>query len=106
MSEHFRRRESDVVSVMSWIIRVGGTLAAVGIIGGAVAWAADTRYEQRGVAQQAADQSADKLRRAIIEDKIFELNFISPGKLTDLQRAQLERFKREAEVLDRKVNKQ
>ncbi len=103
MSEHEKRRDSDVVSLMTWIMRIGSTLAAVGVIFGAIAFAADTRYEQKGVAQVAVQAAVDGLRKSTIEDKIFEINLVPPEKRTDVQRALLDRYLREAEELRKKA---
>ena len=97
-----RTRDSDVVSLMTWIMRIGSTLAAVGVIFGAIAFAADTRYEQKGATQAAVQVAVDGLRKSSIEDKIFEINLVPPDKRTDVQRALLDRYLREAEALKSK----
>lgn len=103
MSEHdFRRRDNDVVTMMTWIMRIGSTIAAAGVIGGAVAWAADTRYAQKTEVQAAVQNAADGLRASSIEDKIFEINLVPPERRTDVQRALLDRYLREAEALKSK----
>jgi hypothetical protein len=98
MSE-LKRRENDVVTIMQWITRIGATVAAVGIIGGAVAWAADTRYAQKTEVRAVVQEATDGLRKSTLEDKIFELNLVPPDKRTDVQRALLDRYVREIEEL-------
>lgn len=103
MSEHeYKRRDSDVVGLMTWIMRIGSTLAAVGVIFGTIAWAADTRYAQKTEVQAAVQTAVDGLRKFSIEDKIFEINLVPPDKRTDVQRALLDRYLREAETLKAK----
>lgn len=101
MSE-YKRSDSDVIGLMSWIIRTGGTLAALGVIVGALSWGADTRYAQKAEVRVVVQKAVDGLRGASIEDKIFEINLIPLDKRTDVQRALLDRYLREAEALKSK----
>ena len=102
MSEERKRRDSDVVSAMQWIVRIGSTLAATIVIFGAISWAADTRYAQKSDVEQTVHAAVNGLRESTIEDKIFELNLIPPEHRTDVQRALLNRYLRESEDLKRR----
>lgn len=102
MSENEKRRENDVMSAMQWIIRIGSTLAATIVIFGAISWAADTRYAQKGEVGRAIQVAVDGLRQSTIEDKIFEINLVPPDQRTNVQRALLERYIRESEDLKRR----
>lgn len=101
-SEEYKRRDNDVVSLMTWIIRIGSTLAAVGVIFGTIVWGADTRYAQRTEVQAIVQQAVDGLRKSSVEDKIFEINLVPPETRTNAQRALLDRSLREAGELKSK----
>ena len=70
MSEHEKRRDSDVVGLMTWIMRIGSTLAAVGVIFGAIAFAADTRYAQKTEVQQAVQAPASRPNSSSAAERI------------------------------------
>lgn len=101
----FKERQSDVVTLMQWVIRIGSTLGAFGVILGTIAWAADTTYARKTEVQQVVQQAADGLRKSGVEDKIFEIQLIQADKRSDVQRALLDRYLREHEELNRKINK-
>ena len=103
MSEHeYKRRDSDVGVLAKYLKAAAGVVTSLAVLGGALAWAADTRYEQKGAAQVAVQIAVDGLRKSTIEDKIFEINLVKPENRTDVQRALLDRYLREAEALKSK----
>lgn len=100
--EH-RRRNNDNGQVAYWLKAAAGVVTSVTILGIALAWAADTRYAQKADVLIAVHNAIDGLRKASVEDKIFEINLVSPDNRTDVQRALLDRYLREAETLKSKI---
>lgn len=74
--------------------------------------AIDSRYakaEDIGVQQQAIKENAretkfaiDQLRKQSIEDKIFEIELIPENRRTHIDKARLEKYKRDSQNIDTK----
>ena len=103
MSDHeLKRRDGDVGALARWLKALAGVIASIAVLAGAFTWAADTRYAQKVDVVIAVQSSADRQRGLQVEDKIFEINLIPPDKRSDVQRALLDRYLREAEALKSK----
>lgn len=100
------------------ITKIKENLALIGWVGSALvtlastAIAIDARYaraeevqkfkaeQNQAIYQTGISQaiSIDKLRKDSLEDKIFEIEAINPAKRTDIDRAKLERYKRQLAI--------
>jgi hypothetical protein len=101
MSE-FKRREGDIDAVTRALKWIAGVITSIAVIGGAVAFAADTRYAQKDDVKAEMQNSVNQLRKQALEDKIFELNLTPAAKRSDAQRALLDRSVRQLDDLNRK----
>ncbi len=91
---------------------LGGTITTLGIIAGAVL-SIDSRYvhaddltqfkqeHARGIQQLGSDSQVqvNDLRRQMLEDKIFEIQLIPPNKRTDSDRARLDKYTRDINMI-------
>jgi len=75
------------------------------VLGGAATFAADIRYVQKGEVQQQIKYSVDELRKAILDDKIYELMQIPEVRRTNEQRAILDRSIRQTQEINARWNK-
>jgi len=74
------------------------------VLGGAATFAADIRYVQKGEVQQQIKFSVDELRKAILDDKIYELTQIPEAQRTNEQRAILDRSIRQTQEINARWN--
>ena len=75
------------------------------VLGGAATFAADIRYVQKTEVQQQIKYSVDELRKAILDDKIYELTQIPEAQRTNEQRAILDRSIRQTQEINARWNK-
>lgn len=100
-SPQIRPQVEDVASsTVKWLKWAAGLIGSLVILLGAIAWAGDTRYVQKEDFRNEIRYSADQLRKATLEDKIFDLTRIPENRRTNDQRAQLDRYNRQMNELN------
>src|SRR3989304_708372 len=82
-----------------------GNVTSLIVLGGAATFAADIRYVQKTEVQQQIKYSVYELRKAILDDKIYELTQIPEAQRTNEQRAILDRSIRQTQEINARWNK-
>lgn len=99
-------KENPVKSVISLLTLVSMLIGGVLTVDSRYAKAADLENQQRVIENTAKQSkidfnySIDQLRKQTIEDKIFEIELIPESKRTDVDKARLEKFKRDSQTID------
>lgn len=104
-----RTDEAEEKSFVKRLIWLAGIITSLGVIAGAVAFAGDTRWARiedvkawdTNIAAQVR-YSSDKLRKQVLEDKIYEITTVPESKRTDTQRAVLDRSIRQMDEINQK----
>ena len=98
MSE-FKRREEDEGALARMLKKIAGIITSLVVIMGAIAFAADTRYAQKEELHKEVQGVLVDMRKTTLDDKIFEIQLTPEAKRSDVQRALLDRYVREADTL-------
>ena len=86
--------------ITRWLKWAASIVTSLAILGGALAFAGDARYVQKGEMRIEIRYSVDQLRKQTLEDKIYELTLIPDVKRTNDQRALLDRYIRQLNELN------
>lgn len=97
-------KENPVKSAISIITLVAGLFGGVLAIDSRYAKAADISLQQQALKENARETkfAIDQLRKQSIEDKIFEIELIPENRRTHIDKARLEKYKRDSQNIDTK----
>ena len=105
MARAERERSTDGTCFVRKLKLAASIVTSLIVLGGAATFAADIRYVQKTEVQQQIKYSVDELRKAILDDKIYELTQIPEAQRTNEQRAILDRSIRQTQEINARWNK-
>jgi len=100
-----KERSTDANCFARKLKLAAGNVTSLIVLGGAATFAADIPYVQKTEVQQQIKYSVDELRKAILDDKIYELTQIPEAQRTNEQRAILDRSIRQTQEINARWNK-
>lgn len=97
-------KENPIKSAISVVTLVAGLFGGVLSIDSRYAKAADIEQQQQSIKDNARETkfAIDQLRKQSIEDKIFEIELIPETSRVQIDRARLEKYKRDLRTLEQK----